>query len=161
MGTVGIKNQCLLDRAEPGVSAAAKSPQTNKALMGSWEAGNTPTKAKHIARPPSCSSLKNIVKNVHLICQNAGPGVIASAMSIKEHYCRYMRKKSECWTMSRSNSHMSHMAIKEAGDKPPTIAKHCEAPQVSILNEHKCTEKAGAKARVARKLPQIAPASLN
>ena len=85
-----------------------------------------------------------------------------SAGSIKHgHYIRNMHKKSECWTMSRSNSHMSHMAIRKAGDKPPTIAKHCEAPQVSIINEHICTEMAGAKARVARKLPQIAPASLN
>ena len=38
--------------------------------------------------------------------------------------------------MSRSNSHMSHMAIRAAGDKPPAVARYCEAPQVSIINEH-------------------------
>ena len=30
---------------------------------------------------------------------------------------------------------MSHMAIRAAGDKPPTVTRYCEAPQVSIINE--------------------------
>ena len=62
-----------------------------------------------------------------------------------------MHKKSGCWTMSRSNSHMSHMAIRKAGDKPPTIAKQCEAPHVSIINELNCTEKGRSKGACGQK----------